>query len=402
MLLDSVPTDIVSNEFVEIQRALGRVLTRDVEAKFDMPEYDKTFFDGYAINDKDTKSASIEVPVNLKIVKELFPADYPTDAEIAHGEAIYVATGAPIPKGATATIKVEETRKHNGIVEVCRPVKVGEGIIPFGDDVRRGTVVLKERQVLRPQDIGFLASLGMTHVEVIKKPKIAIISGGDELIKQKMMTPEKIVNNYALVVAGLASELGGDPELRGIANDTLEDVKRLISSALEDSDIVVTIGGCSMGKKDFVPDAINALGKPGVIVQGVLLGPGAVSGFGLVKEKPVVILPGNIGGCIAGFFLFVVPLIGIYCGLGKANVLPCLKTKLKEDYETRAQYRFALMNVKQEQGEFWAVPVDGVSGALVTLIKANGFAIIPPKMILRKGDTIDTFLFSRQELAQVL
>jgi molybdopterin biosynthesis enzyme len=153
LLLASVPTDVVSNELIKIQKARGRVLMRDVEAEFDMPEYDKTFVDGYAINDKDTKSASIEVPVNLKILKELFPADYPTDSEIVHGEAIYVACGAPIPKGATATIKVEETRKHNGIVEVCRPVKMGEGIILSGDDVRNGTVVLRGRQFLRPQEL---------------------------------------------------------------------------------------------------------------------------------------------------------------------------------------------------------------------------------------------------------
>jgi molybdenum cofactor synthesis domain-containing protein len=279
---------------------------------------------------------------------------------------------------------------------------MNEGIIPVGDDVRKGTVVLRKGQVLRPQDVGLLASLGMTHVEVVKKPKIAIISGGDELLRQKKETPEIIVNNFALVISGLVSEFGGKPELRGIAADRLEAVEELIASALEDSDIIVTIGGSSMGKRDFVPDAINALGKPGVVVQGIRIKPGSASGFGVVRDKPVVILPGHITACVAGFFLFVVPLIGIYSGLGRESLLMRLKTKLAKDYETTAHYRFALMNVRRQDEDFWATPVEGGSSSLTTVVKANGYSIIGPHTKLRKGDEVETFLFSRSELDQVL
>src|SRR5208283_3035024 len=140
-----------------------------------IPAYDKTFIDGYAINPKDTEGASTAKPAVFKVVGKLFPADYPTNAQVASGEAIYVACGAPIPKGAAATVKVEETRLKGDKIEIPREIKSGEGIIPLGDDVKQGALLLKQRQVLRPQDSGLLASIGLAEAEVFKKPIIAIL-----------------------------------------------------------------------------------------------------------------------------------------------------------------------------------------------------------------------------------
>ena len=279
-LLDATRKTKLPSESVPLEAALGRVLAQNAVSNVNIPNYDKTFIDGYAINPKDTDGASISKPAVFKVVGKLFPADYPTNAEVASGEAIYVACGAPIPKGAASTVKVEETRLNGDKIEILREIKPGEGIIPLGDDVKQGTLILKQGQVLRPQDIGLLASIGLAEAEVFKKPSIAILSGGDELIKQCKKDPTKIANNYALVVAGLASELGASAKLKGIMPDALDQVQAKIGEALSDADIVVTIGGTSVGMKDFVPDAINNLGQPGVVVQGVSLRPGAVSGFG--------------------------------------------------------------------------------------------------------------------------
>ena len=253
----------MSTEKVPLQDALGRVLAQDAVSNVNIPDYDKTFIDGYAINTDDTKGASTAKPAVFKIVGKLFPADYPTTIEVAHGEAVYVACGAPIPKGATATVKVEETRLNGDQIEVIREIQPGEGIIPLGDDMKKGDLLLKKGQILRPQDIGLLASIGLAEVEVVKKPKIAILSGGDELIKQCDKNPKKIANNYALVIAGLASELGAAAEMAGIMPDAMEKVTAKISEALAKSDVVVTIGGSSVGVKDFVPDAVNVLGRRG-------------------------------------------------------------------------------------------------------------------------------------------
>jgi len=191
-LLDAVRSKPLSTEGVRLDEALGRVLAKDVFSNVNIPSYDKTFIDGYAINPKDTADASTAKPAVFKVVGKLFPADYPTNAKVASGEAIYVACGAPIPKGAASTVKVEETRLNGDKIEVVREIKPGEGIIPLGDDVKQDALILKRGQVLRPQDIGLLASIGMSEAEVFKKPSIAILSGGDELIKQCKKDPTKI------------------------------------------------------------------------------------------------------------------------------------------------------------------------------------------------------------------
>ncbi len=400
-LLDAVKSKKLLTEKVGLAEALGRTLARDATSNINIPAYDKTFIDGYAINPKDTVGASTSKPAVFKAVGKLFPADYPTNAEVASGEATYVACGAPIPKGAASTIKVEETRLNGNKIEIIREIKSGEGIIPLGDDVKQGALLLNRGQVLRPQDIGLLASIGMSEVEVFKKPKIAILSGGDELIKQCRKDPSKIANNYALVVGGLASELGATAVLNGIMPDALDQVQAKIGDALSDADIVVTIGGTSVGMKDFVPDAINQLGKPGVVVQGVSLRPGAVSGFGIVNGKPVVMLPGHIGSCIGGFYLFVAPLIRFYCGLDGDGLLPCLIAELVEEVDSGPQFRFLLLHLKRAEGKLLAEQVEGGSSALTTIVKSNGYSIIPPHTILVKGTNLDVHLFGKLELAQI-
>jgi molybdenum cofactor synthesis domain-containing protein len=400
-LLEAAKSKMLLTEKVGLAEALGRVTAKDVYSNLNIPAYDKTFIDGYAINPEDTKDASTAKPSVFKVVGKLFPTDYPTSAEVASGEAIYVACGAPIPKGAASTVKVEETRLNSDKIEVIREVKTGEGIIPLGDDVKQGELLLTYGQVLRPQDIGLLASIGLTEAEVFKKPTIAILSGGDELIKQCRNDPSKIANNYALVIAGLASELGALTKVKGIMPDALEQVQAKISEALGEADIVVTIGGTSVGMKDFVPDAINQLGEPGVIVQGISLRPGAVSGFGIVDGKPIVMLPGHIGSCIAGFYLFVVPLINLYLRLNGDGLLPCLTAKLLEAADSGPQFRFLLLHLKRVQDKLMAEQVEGGSSALTTIVKSNGYTIIPPHTNLAKGANVKVHLFGKLELSQL-
>jgi len=223
-LLTAASKRNLKTERVSLPEALGRVLAKDVFSNVDIPDHDKTFIDGYAINPDETSSASVKFPASFTVVGKLFPADNPTNAEVSKGEAIYVACGAPIPKGARSTVKVEETRLRADKVEVLREIEPGEGIIPLGDDLRKGALVSKKGQILRPQDIGLLASIGLAAAEVFKKPTIAILSGGDELIKQCQKSPEKFANNYALVVSGLAMELGASPTLLGIMPDSYDEV----------------------------------------------------------------------------------------------------------------------------------------------------------------------------------
>jgi molybdenum cofactor synthesis domain-containing protein len=398
-LLDAISSIVMPTETVALGEAFGRVLAVDAISGVNIPAYDKTFIDGYAINPKETAEATAQKPAVFKISGKLFPADYPTTLEVSKGTAVYVACGAPIPKGASATVKVEETRLKNGNVEIVREIKAGEGIIPLGDDLKEGATVLKKGQVLRPQDVGLLASLGLSSVEVVKKPKVAILSGGDELIKQCNKMPLKIANNYALVVSGLAMELGASTELMGIMPDDLSKVQDKIAQALTKSDIVITIGGSSVGVKDFVPDAVNALGAPGVVAQGVLLRPGAISGFGIVDGKPVIMLPGHIGSCIAGFYLFAAPAISRLCGAKNAAVSK-LNAELAEEVESGTQFLFMFVSLKRVGCRLVAQKVVGGSSALSTIAKSNGYVIVALHTKLEKGSAIEVSLFGKQELSQ--
>jgi molybdopterin molybdotransferase len=183
--------------------------------------------------------------------------------------------------------------------------------------------------------------------------------------------------------------------------DTLKKVQTRIGQALSEADIVVTIGGTSMGVKDFVPDAINRLGKPGVLVQGIALRPGAVSGFGKIKDKPIVMLPGHIGSCMAGFYMFVAPLIRVFSGMQADEMLPRLTAKVSEAVDSGPNFRFQLLHIKRSTEGFLAEPVEGGSSALSTIVKSNGYAIIPSHTTIAKGDIVMVYLFGKLELVQI-
>ncbi len=183
--------------------------------------------------------------------------------------------------------------------------------------------------------------------------------------------------------------------------DAMDQVQAKIGDALVEADIVVTIGGTSVGMKDFVPDAINMLGKPGVVVQGVSLRPGAVSGFGFVNGKPVVMLPGHIGSCIGGFYLFAAPLIRFYCGLNGDGLLPCLAAELSEEFDSGPQFSFLFLHLKKVERKLLAEQVEGGSSALTTIVKSNGYTIIPPHTNLSKGTNVEVHLFGKLELSQI-
>jgi molybdenum cofactor synthesis domain-containing protein len=401
LLLEGARPTKLQIEAISLTEALGRILANDVFSNVNIPDYDKTFIDGYAINTRETKDAALNAPATFTVVGKLFPADYLSEVSVENGEAVYVACGAPIPKGANATVKVEETRLSSDQIQVLRRIDPGEGIIPRGDDVKTGDLILRKGQLLRPQDLGLLASIGVVETEVFKKPTVAILSGGDELIRQTQKNPEKIANNYALVVSGLASELGASAETLGIMPDSMEKVKERIDEALECADIVITIGGSSVGVKDFVPDAVNELGKPGVVVQGILLRPGAVSGFSIVNGKPVLMLPGHIGSCIAGFYHFAAPLIRLYTGVKGAGMQPVLSAELTEEFDSGPQFRFLLFHLSCGEGKFLAAPVKGGSSALSTIVKSNGYAIVPPHTLLARGNKVEVSLFGKLELSSI-
>jgi|YelNatPaOPRAMG01_1025707.scaffolds.fasta_scaffold07706_6 molybdopterin molybdotransferase len=401
-LLETFQKRPLDYETVPVEEAMDWVLAEDIVADVDVPQTDVAMVDGYAVKSKDVAEASVANPILLKVVGKLYPWSKPSDAKIEDGQAVYVTCGAPIPEGADAVIMVENTILHGEKIEIRMPVRKGENIAYSGEDVKRGTLILKKGSILRPQDIGVLAGLGIKKVKVFRKPKVAVIATGNELIELSRKDPTRIVDNYALIVSGLISKMGANPVRLGIAPDDLEETKKKIEEALQKADIVVTIGGCSMGEKDFVPEAVNALGEPGIIVHGIKVKPGKVTGFGMVKGKPVVMLPGLFASTMAGLYLILAPLIGLYTGLRMENLLPTVKSKISHDIdpENKLRYRFLPVRVKNVEGEFYAEIVSGGPNSLSRFLNSNGFILVPPKESLKKGDEVNVTLFSEEEFSR--
>ena len=374
-------------EEINVIDCLGRVLAEDIIAQQDIPPYDCACFEGYAIRSEDTINASKNNPVKLKVVGKVFP-DTKEIPKIERGQAVFLVTGAPMPSGADALIKVEETKLEDDHILVFRKVEKLENVAVKGEDVKAGDPILKAGHVIRPIDIGMLMGLGYSKIKVYAKPKVAIISVGKELYLKSLEQKEPPPNNYAYVIKGLVEEVGGVADVLGIFPDDVEILKKAISDALEKYDAVFTMGSCSIGINDAVPDAINSLGKPGVVVHGLMLSPGKPAGFGILMGKPIIMLPGHIVSAVAAFYALCLPLLAAMTGRTMEKILPSIYAKLEEDEEPSGGYRFLRVNVKDVDGEFMAKPMHGGANVMMTLVKANYFTILPPRTEVKKGEKL--------------
>ncbi|UCE15434.1 MAG: molybdopterin molybdotransferase MoeA [Candidatus Bathyarchaeota archaeon] len=399
-LEDAAHIEPLEIEEVAIEKSAGRVLAIDIVSMQNIPKKNLAVFDGYAIQSTDSMNASARNPVTLKIVGKTFPGETPH--KLSSGQTVFTACGAPVPKASDAVIKTENVQLLEDEIQLRFSVEPGENIALAGEDVEKGSLILEKGCFLRPQDVGLLAGTGMKAIKVFKRPKVGILSVGDELIKLGEKNPDKIVNNYALIVSNLVSEFGGTPLLLGIAPDNLEQIKKKLSEALEKTDIVATIAGCSVGPKDLVPDAINALGEPGIVFHGVKLSPGKVMGAGIVKDKPIVMLPGHIVSTYAGFYLILAHLIAQNSGLGKKFPLSVVKARITRDVKAKPIASFLRVRLVNVDGEFEAEPVKGDSSVLTSLVRSNGYTIVPKGEGIKKGTAVEVVIYDRYEFTHIM
>ncbi|MEA2075229.1 MAG: gephyrin-like molybdotransferase Glp, partial [Euryarchaeota archaeon] len=301
-------------EEIGFDDALNRVLAEDVFSLIDSPPFDRAAMDGYAIRGEDSFGAAPRNPVFLKINRRV-------EEEIGAGECVSIATGMPVPKGSNAVVMLEYTKERGDTLEIFKPVTPGKNVSFKGEDVKKGEAVLKAGKMLQAHDIGMLASLFKITVTVYKRAKIGIISTGDELIDPTMQLPEqkqeqrqeKIADANSYVLAALTRKIAV-PYRMGIVRDNYEEIKNALRSALEgDCDALLVSGGSSVGNRDFLADAVEELGE--LIFHGVAIRPGEPTGFGIVNNKPVFVLPGYPVATISAFELLVRPFLYAMHGL---------------------------------------------------------------------------------------
>jgi len=388
----------VGVEQVSISKAHDRVLAEDIVAPMNIPPFSRSIVDGYAVKAVDTFGASEDKPVTLKFCGQVAVGESPNVA-VEKGLAAEIVTGAPLPEGADSVVMVEYTTRQGDNVFVHRPVSSGENMMAAGSDIRKSETVLKKGRILASREIGVLAAIGLTEVTVYKRPKVAVLSTGAEVVEPgEPLPPGKIYDINAHTLSAAVLEAGGEPINLGIVPDKKDLLKKALEKALSSADAVITSGGVSVGPKDFTPQVVDSLGKPGVIISGVAVKPGKPTTIAVVDGKPVFSLPGHPTSSLFMFNVFVRPILVKLAGRTE-ETLPKLKAVAAQKmFPARGRRTFVMVNLTYDKtGTMLASPVPtGLSGAITTLAKADGFVEISEKQqFIDAGTEIDVILFGK-------
>src|SRR5688572_6878427 len=302
-------------ERVALDGALGRVLAEDVTAPADVPSFDRSNLDGFAVRAADTHGADDERPRRLTLSDEtLVPGDVPT-LEVVEGHATSIATGAVLPRGADAVVPGEHTDLVGDVVLVRRPVVPGAAIAPAGSDVARGETVLRAGERLTSRETGTLAACGIAEVLVYARPRVAIVSTGGELVPPgEPAGPGRVHDANGTILSDAVRECGREPLPVAVVVVDRAPLEAALRDAVDHADLVLVSGGTSKGGGDLVPDAVASLGPPGLVVHGVDLNPGKPLGLAVVRGVPVALLPGFPTSAVFTFHELVAPLLAEMAG----------------------------------------------------------------------------------------
>jgi molybdenum cofactor synthesis domain-containing protein len=380
-------------EEIPIFQAYSRVLAEDIISEINIPPADISHFDGYAIKSEDTAHIN-KAPLTLKVIGRSF-LDSEYRGEIHSGEAVYVSTGCALPKGADAVIPIESVLEKGDIIEIRRRVGKYENVTPMGSDFKKGEVVLKRGQILRAQDIKLLADMKRWHVKVFRKPKVAILSIGNELTNKIEETDVKKFNSHGLTLSILVEEAGGTPLDMGVFPDDKLSIINALKRGLERADIIATVGGASVGYKDLTWETVKEFGSE-VVLRGIKVQPGRVTSVALANHRPIVMLPGHIQSMLVGFYFVLLPIINYMQGLPLSHTSITVRAIVSQDIpvrEFKSFKRVRFVKLIERDEERIAEPLLGDSSLLSIVTKADGFIIVEEgKEMVKKGEVVNVYL----------
>jgi molybdopterin molybdotransferase len=382
-------------ERIALLDALGRVLGEEVRSPRDIPGFANSAMDGFAVRAADVASAGETNPVRLKVVETVAAGRMPTK-RIGAGEAVRTMTGAPIADGADAIVPVERTRGTNSTVEILAPEEAGAWVRPRGEDVREGESVLCAGRLLRPADIGMLASLNRPMVDVYRRPRVAIVATGDELVDvDQAPSGAQVVNSSGYALAAAVRDCGGEPTLLRIARDE----PRIIRERLEEAasfDCVLTTGGVSVGQFDHVKQVLDELGMR-TLFHGVAQKPGRPLKFGTLRDRPVFGLPGNPVSTLVCFYLYTRPALLKMSGRHEFG-LARIEVRCAVDIRIAPKLtEFVRVRLERRDGAVCATPTGNQgSGILSSVSRADGLLIGPASEEVLKAGSVATVLLLGQ------
>jgi molybdopterin molybdotransferase len=372
-------------ERVPILEALSRVLAEEIRSPRDIPGFDNSAMDGYAVRAADVAPASESNPVRLRVIETVAAGAMPK-LTLEPGQATRTMTGAPIAQGADAIIQVERTRTAEPFVEILASAERGAFVRPHGEDLKRDELAMSAGKVLAPSDLGMLASLNRSMVDVFRRPRVAIVATGDELVDvDQVPTVAQVVNSSAYALAGGIRDAGGEPVILRVARDTPEEVRERLSEALA-FDVVLSTGGVSVGQFDHVKVVLDELGMR-QLFHGVAQRPGRPLKFGTIGGRPIFGLPGNPVSTMVCFYLYARPALLKMTGR-RDHGLPRVPVRCATDIRVAPNLtEFVRVKLERRDGELWATPTGNQSsGVLSSLSRADALLIGPAKEnVLKAG-----------------
>jgi len=389
----------VGTETVATVRARGRVLAEDLYSQVDLPHFHRAAMDGYAVISKDTFGASQSLPAYLKLAGVVEMGKEATQP-LTKGDAIRISTGGMMPPGADAVVMVEYTDETDGgLVEIHRGVSPWQNVIQIGDDIKKGEPVFSHGRRLRGHDLGALTGVGISSITVYKRPRIALISTGDEIVDADVdPRPGQVRNINQHSLAGLIEEVGGTLKDWGVIRDDREQLTKAIGEALAWADLVLLSGGSSMGAKDIALETILSFPDAEFIFHGISIAPGKPTIFAKACGKPILGLPGYPVSALVIFDLFGAPMLRRLGGENLAalqSFTRTLRAKLKTNIASQiGREDYVRVTLEQQVEGYVATPLPSKSGAIFTLVKADGMVRIELNRDgLEQGDEVEVILF---------
>ncbi len=387
--------EAIGTELVSVDDSIWRVCAEEVRSRRDVPKWSISAMDGYAIRTDDTEKASPAEPLRLKI-------RVAAGGRIGQGEAIQVSTGDPLPGGCDSVIRVEETRIEEGEVVITGRGQKWKNVLFAAEDLQARQVILRAGEFINPAGVALLISAGVTKVRAFVTPRVGVVSVGTELKRFGNRSSGKTANNYANLILGYLSEFGAKATMVGVVRDDLIELRDLIERAIRDFDMIVTIGGASVGLSDLTPEAVLLDGESSMVFHGLRVVPIRPVGLAKVRGKPIAVLPGHAVSVALSFFEVVLPVLNVISGLALDSRRCVMQAKAAESFSNeRPIDALWLVTLRRERKSYYAEPLRWGSNLVFNLSRANGFVRLRARQRIQQAQMVDVQLLGSTEFSRV-
>jgi len=394
-ILDSISSLKKEEELIDIQECYNRIISRNIKSKIDVPHFRKSRMDGFAVIAEDTFGAEEDNFIKLELIETIRAGDIPKK-KLNKGQCSYVATGAAIPEDANAVIMVEFTESDGNTISISKALTPGTHVINIGHDIKKDDTIIKEGTLINLATIGILASSGISNIWVFKRPKVSLLSTGNELVTHDIKDLEigKIYDVNSIVLKKAIENTGVFVDFLGIVKDNYEELKSAVNKALESSDIIIVSGGTSKGEGDLGPQVLEEYEDIEILIHGVKIKPGKPIIFAKIKDKLVFILPGYPTSALSCFYVFIENFLRKMSGFPLKDKFSKVMTVGERIYSTVGRNEFKAVKIQEKDGEQMIFPVKTGSEAISTMFYADGYVEIGElEAIIERGDKRRIYFF---------